>query len=808
MNEMELLAPAGSPQHLLAALEGGADAVYLAGKAFGARRFAGNFSPEEMKEAVRLSHIRGTAVYVTVNTLVSDQEAAELEDYLRFLGSLPVDGIIVQDLGVAARAHAVIPHIPLHASTQMTVANLAGVEFLKSLHFTRAVLARELSLAEIRAITEGTDMEIEVFVHGALCVCYSGQCLMSSFIGGRSGNRGACAQPCRLPYTLTDSAGRPMGKGKGRYILSMKDMTALPRMKDLAASGACSLKIEGRMKSPEYVYETVSAYRKVLTELAEGKESDTAPIQRHLEEGFSRGYTHAYYDGKPGPSMMTGFAPGNHGVLAGKVQSSRTGEFRFRAAFPIDEGRMTGISYVTASDAMAFAGREAVRPLGKGLYQVRTKAAPRKEGPVYWHAEEEKKDFSLGKMDNKVPVSITVAAGAGEPVTMTVSDGVHTVTEASEYRAEKAEKRVTTEEEARKQAARMGNTLFFCKSFALHNEGCMIPRSIINQLRQQAVEALEEERRKASEEHILADEGADAFSFRLKKEELSKAPLLAVRTDKKEQAEAAVRGGAAMVIFGGESLSHEAISLNEYEEVLDLCREKGVRIVFALPRVVQQKESLFVKNRFLHLADMGPDAIETGWLGALTWTKELRKAVVMEGGASLNLFNSAAVAEVDKLGFSAAVLSPELTLSQIRKLTEKTRMPLGASVWGRPEMMISNYCAIQSVMTDVDKTRCPAPCRKGRYLLRDEEGRAFPVRTDEFCRMHILNCRLLDMRPYVNDLRQSGISRFIVDLRGSDEDGEALCRSWKEIMEGKRPAPPKNTGGQNVTRGHFFRGVM
>ena len=198
---MELLAPAGSPEHLIAALDGGADAVYLGGKSFSARKFAGNFSPEEMQDAVRLAHTRGVAVYVTLNTLIGDIEMESLKEYLVFLSSINIDGLLIQDLGCIDLIKELAPNIPLHASTQMTVSNLAGVKFLESLGFKRVVLSRELSLTEIRNIVSSCSVEIEVFIHGALCVCYSGQCLFSSILGGRSGNRGRCAQPCRLPYT-------------------------------------------------------------------------------------------------------------------------------------------------------------------------------------------------------------------------------------------------------------------------------------------------------------------------------------------------------------------------------------------------------------------------------------------------------------------------------------------------------------------------------------------------------------------------------------------------------------------------------
>ncbi|MDU5281293.1 MAG: peptidase U32 family protein, partial [Dialister sp.] len=306
--KIELLAPAGSPEHFIAALDGGADAVYLGGKQFSARKFAGNFSDEEIENAVRQAHIKGVRVYVTLNTLIADKEMRNLEGYLYRLAKLEIDGILVQDLGVASVIKRIAPHIPLHGSTQMTVSNASGVRFLESLGFQRVVLSRELSLEEIKNIVESTNMEIEVFVHGALCVCYSGQCLMSSFIGNRSGNRGSCAQPCRMPYQLVDNAGRILQPKKGKYILSMKDMMGLEHVPDLINAKVDSLKIEGRMKSPEYVYQAVLSYRKAIDAAYNEDRLDLSSIRLNLKKEFNRGYTASYLDNCVGTESITQYA--------------------------------------------------------------------------------------------------------------------------------------------------------------------------------------------------------------------------------------------------------------------------------------------------------------------------------------------------------------------------------------------------------------------------------------------------------------------------------------------------------------------
>lgn len=264
---VELLAPAGDWDSFVAAVENGAHALYLGGKLFSARQFAANFDQENLKKAIRYAHLRGVKVYLTMNTLIGDSEINKGVEFLNDACSLGIDGLIVQDLGFAKIVRDMFPHLCLHASTQMTTYNLEGVKLLESLGFKRAVLARELSIEEIRHIAENTSMEIEVFVHGAMCISYSGQCLMSSIIGGRSGNRGTCAQPCRLPYELCKGESRETVAQKA-YLLSPKDMSYLNHIDELVGAGIKSLKIEGRMKSPEYVATVVRIYRKYIDYIA------------------------------------------------------------------------------------------------------------------------------------------------------------------------------------------------------------------------------------------------------------------------------------------------------------------------------------------------------------------------------------------------------------------------------------------------------------------------------------------------------------------------------------------------------------
>ncbi len=322
MSICELLSPAGGPEALHAAVSAGADSVYLGGAAFNARQSAVNFDNEALKNAVDYCHLRGVKVYVTVNTLTNDREMEKMAEYLRFLSEIGTDAVIVQDLGVARLTREIVPELPLNASTQMTVYDKEGALLLQELGFKRVVLARELSETEIAKIRDSVDIEIEVFVHGAICVCYSGQCLMSSFIGGRSGNRGACAQPCRLKYSID---------GKNGYLLSPKDMGLIKHLDRLKKIGVNSLKIEGRMKGAEYVGTVVSIYRKYLDSGKNVTSEDYGALERVF---FRGGLTDGYFTGKRS-GMMCHTKPDNPYLKQKKFEiqnfeKKRTADFTAR----------------------------------------------------------------------------------------------------------------------------------------------------------------------------------------------------------------------------------------------------------------------------------------------------------------------------------------------------------------------------------------------------------------------------------------------------------------------------------------------
>ena len=314
----ELLAPAGSMESLYAAVENGANAVYLGGKLFNARQNASNFGYEEIKEAIAYAHLNRVKVYVAINILIDDREMDKALDYIKFLYEEDIDAIIVQDLGLAKLVRELFPTLNIHASTQMTINNLEGVKFLEDLGFTRVVLARETPLEEIKRIRRASSIELEGFIHGALCVSYSGQCLMSSVIGGRSGNRGRCAQPCRMPYSIVDKEGELLDDWQELHLLSPKDLNTLDYIKELIEAGIKSLKIEGRMKRPEYVATIVETYRKAI----DGNIRISEKNKDDVEQIFNRGFTKGLALGDFGRDFITVDRPDNRGTKLGTVTNA------------------------------------------------------------------------------------------------------------------------------------------------------------------------------------------------------------------------------------------------------------------------------------------------------------------------------------------------------------------------------------------------------------------------------------------------------------------------------------------------------
>lgn len=826
---VELLAPAGSREALVAAVENGANAIYLAGNAFGARAYASNFDREALREAIHFAHLRKVAIHVTVNTIVADEEMGPLRDYLRFLYEAGADAVLVQDLGVARVAHETVPDLPLHASTQMSVSSLEGVRALAELGFTRVVLARELSLKEIRHICAHAPVEIETFMHGALCVCYSGQCLMSSMIGGRSGNRGRCAQPCRLPYTLVDEKGQDvLGDKAGSYLLSPRDLSTIDVIPDLIEAGVSSLKIEGRMKRPEYVATVVRTYREAIDTYYAGKGYAVTQEERDdLAQIFNRDFTTAYLEGRPGKAMMSDRRPNNRGLLIGRVTAydwdRRIVTVKLSGRLGLGDqvdfwvkvgGRVTAtISALTdakgraveegqAGDIVSFAIPSAVRDHDRvfKVYDARL-------------MERAKETYASGAPVRRIPVAIAVRAAVGEPLTVTLCDAEgHRGEGRTDFIGEPARKRPLSEEIIRKQVSRLGTSVYEMKSLYCDIAGeVMVPMSEINEARRKAVEALDALRLKEIEAREHRPE--PKFTDRIARPTPKKAHFL-VAVDTLGKAEAALAAGADGILFGGESYEHRVIAPEEYERAWQMAREAGARIDFNTPRIVHDGQQKHVERLLAAFAAFPPDAVHVHNIAMLALVRRLTDFAI-HADYSLISYNKQTLAFLKDYGASSATLSPELTAKEIRQLAKESPLPLTCIVHGRLELMVSNYCVTGSFLGGCGEGPCTQPCTRGHFALKDRKDALFPLAMDQFCHMHVLNSKVLSMMPHAMKFRAAGIETMQIEAKAMGEkEIAAIVKAYRKAMA--FPEEPDEVQlswiheqeGKDITRGHYFRGVL
>ncbi|MCI1821332.1 MAG: DUF3656 domain-containing protein [Megasphaera sp.] len=808
----ELLAPAGSLDTVLTAIDAGADAVYLGGKSFNARKFAHNLDEEELDRAVRTAHLFAVKVYITVNILIADTELKEVAVYLKKLDALHVDGIIVQDLAIAAWVQKVVPNLPLHGSTQLTVADLNGVRFLESLGFTQVVLARELSIQEIRYICHRAKAAIEVFIHGASCMSYSGQCLMSSFIGGRSGNRGACAQPCRLPYQLVEEGGVPVTEPE-TYVLSLKDLSSVSVIQELIDAGVSSFKIEGRMKGNGYVRSVVGAYRMVMDTCIHDSSQERQHIlekaEHILAESFNRMYQHDFLTDTVERNTITEKSAGNTGRHMGKILKCQEGIAEAKLTEPLHMGDFIKI---TAAD-----GRECFDEISAIIadkeypstsYTVKLRCKEGFSGEIYRLARKEDRKTKTVEMNRKIPLYFHVDVTEGNQLRLTAWDEAgHVAEEVSAYVVQKAVKHPADREWIYTQLNRLGGTFFSVAGVTVWNQSYMIPASILNTLRREAAAVVEQKilteyHRPAAGKTAIRPDGTTKYRKVKQKE-------LVVRCDSLEGITAALHNGADRIVYGGESYTHTAFGFSQWKQAVDMVHNTGASIWAASPRILRQRDEVYVRKELQIAVSCGADGIYAGALGILAMAKEELWTVPIAGDWSLNTFNAHAADLLRLYGCSSLTLSTELMLRQIKKIISVClSLPIEILVEGRLEMMVTEFCSLAAFNGSGVKRRCAAMCSHKKYYLKDRIGEQFPIVTDSYCRNHLLNNRDLDMAPYYSQLMQCGISRFRIEGRGRSSAWIAAQTQRYRCLIDDTEHMLLNKEDSSVTRGHFFHGII
>ncbi|HWQ47895.1 MAG TPA: DUF3656 domain-containing protein [Methanosarcina sp.] len=845
----ELLAPAGGMEAFVAAVENGADAVYLGARAFSARGYASNFSEKELEEAIDYAHLRGVKVYVTVNTLLKEEEVENALKLLSWLREIGTDAIIIQDLGLISLARKYLPDLPLHASTQMTLHNSEGVKIAKKMGIERVVLSRECSLEEIKRIKEKTETEIEIFIHGALCISYSGQCLLSSLIGGRSGNRGFCAQPCRKKYRLY-CEGKQI-KTTGSYLLSPKDLNTTSGLGALIEAGIESVKIEGRMKRPEYVAGVVRIYRRLIDRYFENPAEYyvSEEEQETLIQLFNRGFTQGYFFENPLWELMSRENPHNRGAPAGTVTGYDRRSNRIRVKLsrslrlgdgimvenadtrPEDKGKIISSMYTGKGPVYSAGVGDTVEipfdsraPSGSTVYRTHDKML----------MDSLKKESESGNLRPKIPVFITATVASGRPVRLDVKDrDSNAVIIESEYLVEKAEKQPTSNSRIEKQLSKLGNTIFEAAELHVMVEGdIFIPVGQLNELRTKAIEQLENLRisrwkRKPLDALKFFESGekksvgkAEPEAEKNVRERLPIHPVLSVSVYSLEGLKGALEGGADRIYFGEglfrrpETTGQEESSTKGldavFEKAVSETQKAGTKIYFITPKLVKDSRMESVEKILSHVRELGAEGVLVSNLGTLGLAKAGKIPFIAD--SPLNIFNSFTSAFLLQEGAQMAVISPELTLEELKSVAPHG--PAECIVYGRLELMESEHCLTGGLLGK-DKGQCSVPCRSGKFTLVDEKNYEFPLLMDYECRMHLLNSRSLCMLEYVPEILESGVSSLRVETLGMDNPYEIrkVTRTYRRAIDtyletGKKGPENCEKLGKGFTTGHYFRGVQ
>lgn len=794
MAQVEVLAPAGCMESFCAAVNAGADAVYLGGSLFGARAYAGNLNEEQLREALDTAHIHGRKVYLTVNTLLKNNELyGQLYEFLAPAYENGLDAVIVQDFGVFRFIKEQFPKLDIHASTQMTVNGALGAQLLKEMGASRIVTSRELSLDEIRDIYERTGMEIESFVHGALCYSYSGQCLLSSVIGGRSGNRGRCAQPCRLAYTVFDENKKMSGK-KEQRVLSPKDICTLELLPDIIEAGVYSLKIEGRMKSPHYTAGVVSIYRKYVDLYnqagREGCHVDECDI-RDLMDLYNRGgFSKGYYVMRNGPEMMCMDRANHRGVEALRAVSCRPGELTVCAVndlFPQDVVEITADFTWTSKTAHKKNEQFTIRT-PRSLTVKRNELFYR----VKNHALLDKIEENYIKKNRKETVEIEVKLLQGQPVWAAIRcrGAVYEVTGTV---VETAKNSPITEEQIRKQLSKFGNTEFSVSRIqvALDNN-VFISVQELNELRRNLAGGLKEQLtvRRSSEDSRIKSAGVTGLQTGSQKQNIK---LSAAVYDSAVLEEILKEPHIDRVYY--------EVSGTDFSKLFGIAKqihEYGKEAYLVLPYVFRKQTETFFEENTRMIEEAGFDGFLVKNLEELYFLEEHRFKGNRVTDYNLYRFNDYGDDCFGKYHITERTVPLELNRKEISEMDNAGTEML---IYGRLPVMVSAQCVMKNMLgcglhTDREN---------GTLYLKDRVGKYMPVvNFCTWCYNVIYNSSVLNLFGRTEEIARCGVERMRIDLRFADANEAAdIIKNAVDAVYYHKESEMKG----DFTNGHFLRGV-
>ena len=782
MNKVEILAPAGSMDSLIAAMNKGADAVYLGGNKFSARAYASNFDNDNMIKAVDYVHSYGAKVYVTLNTILKENEIEEAVRYVGFLYEIGVDAIILQDLGLFKRIKEDYPDFEIHASTQMTIHNGEGALFFKERGFHRIVLSRELSIDEVKHISKDLGIETEIFVHGALCISYSGQCLMSSMIGGRSGNRGRCAQPCRMEYTLK---GENSGERKA-YLLSPKDTCTLEDIKDIIDSGAYSLKIEGRMKRPEYVAGVVENYRKAVEKELNNTEYNVAKGKRQLLQLFNRGgFSTAYLHKNLGRDMMSFNSPRNTGLPLGRIEKS--GEIILKEDIALGDGfrfRDTGYNVnkiLKNGNEVKEAKRGDKVKIFPTAYKVGDEIFKSLDKKLFDSLED-----SLKPYNRKISLKANVSFKVSEPLKITINYNNKEYVFLGEV-VEKAEKKPLSRERIIEALNKSSDCAFKIEEVEFSDfEDGFLRISDLNNLRREAVEGVQKSITK-SYRRRRPEKLNKKYEETFKNLDLD----IMYQCITKEQLNALLEEDIKDIIVDVFNRDRDALKI---QDVIDLATKKDINIYLKVPNIIKSEFNSVIKV----IEKIKPyiKGIVTVNVGII---RKYQKEMIIIGDYKFNIINSEALKFYQK-EINIPTLSLELNRKEIKSMLKNNKGNVQGIIYGKTELMISEYCPIGSTFGEKSACKdCNLACTRDKFTLIDRMNEKFRVMTDVFCRSYILNPKPLNLIEEKDDLRNLGVNSFRVEFR--DENYKEVKKVLKMI------SGEEKVNTNEYTKGHYRRGI-
>jgi putative protease len=800
LEKPELLAPAGDEESLRAAVAAGADAVYFGLRGgFNARARADNFAAADLPRIFEFLHSKGVQGFVTFNTLVFDRELPVAEEALADIARAGADAIIVQDLGIARLARQVCPELPLHASTQMTISSAEAAAIAQTLGVTRVVLPRELSIEEIRAMSARTDLELECFVHGALCVSWSGQCLTSEALQHRSANRGQCAQSCRMPYDLIVDGRVETARGDAqlKYLLSPRDLAAHDLLPELLAAGVSCFKIEGRMKGPEYVANVVDKYRRALEAALEQRPSPlTDRDEEELRYSFSRSFSPGFLKGADHQELVHGLYPGHRGVLVGRVE-----EVHARARHVLVRAE-PGAPRLKAGDRILFdqgkpeddeprGGLHACDVLTDGLLKLVFGGPDQstldlrlvKAGDVVWKAKDAEVTRRMKRIaarDRKIGISLSVRGGPDTPLHAEARDDLgRTAQVQSAMPLQAARDKPLHEALLREKLCAFGETEFELRRLQIELEGALaLPPSELKRMRRALTEGLAAASPGRPLRRVRTGLGTDEVAAPVQGGTAAGAPKLIPLLRTLEQVEVALR-------LGFDELQLDFMELVGLGIAVDRVRAAGARVIVATPRVQKPGEEGYDK-RFERLR---PDGILARHLGAVEHFRRNPHAETVHGDFSLNATNALTARTLLALGLSTLTPAYDLDLAQLLDLAAGVPGErLEVTIHQHLPLFHNEHCVYSHLLSNGHDYRdCGRPCEAHLVHLRDGQGLEHPVIVDVGCRNTVFNARAQSAAGCLPRLLGAGVRRFRVELvREGAAETERVLRAYSGLLDGGR----------------------